>query len=70
MSAPPQPADPREAAIAQYRRKFLEHRELETSLKKSQWTTGGQRGGGDGRKRMGTERCAAVLAAVLQSVPI
>jgi hypothetical protein len=30
------PVDPRDAAIAQFRRKFLEHRELETSLKKSQ----------------------------------
>lgn len=29
-----QPADPRDAAVAQYRRKFLEHRELETRLKK------------------------------------
>jgi len=28
------PADPRAAALAQYRRKFLEHRELETRLKK------------------------------------
>lgn len=30
------PVDPRDAAIAAYRKKFLEHRELETRLKKSQ----------------------------------
>ena len=32
------PVDPRDAAVAQFRRKFLEHKELETKLKKSQAT--------------------------------
>jgi 26S proteasome regulatory subunit T4 len=59
MSAPPQPADPREAAIAQYRRKFLEHRELETSLKKSQRTTEAERSRAEQARVYGAKRCAA-----------